>query len=157
MQWLKRKSLRSSSGQAMIEFALALPLLLAVVFAAIDFGRAYSVYVTLNNAVREGARYGSANPTDGTGMTSTVKNAAGPYNDSNLTVTTTSESQSNVPYQSSPTSGIPTCESGEYVTVAVQYNLSLITPLSAFVKLVTATTNITTSWTLAPTAEMCAA
>src|SRR6266571_8289178 len=81
---------RGQRGQAMVEFALGLPLLLMVVFAIVDFGRAYSVYVTITNAAREGARYGVTDPTDTSGITSAVTNAAGPYNDSNLTVSTPS-------------------------------------------------------------------
>jgi Flp pilus assembly protein TadG len=44
-------------GQALVEFALAAPIFLFLMFAIIDFGR-YVYYVQiLNNAAREGARY----------------------------------------------------------------------------------------------------
>ena len=40
----------------MIEFALLIPLLVLIVFGAIDLARAYHAQVTLTNASREGAR-----------------------------------------------------------------------------------------------------
>ena len=47
-----------STGQALVEFALVAPLFFFLLFAIIDFGR-YVYYVqVLNNAAREGARYG---------------------------------------------------------------------------------------------------
>jgi Flp pilus assembly protein TadG len=45
-------------GQATVEFALSLGLLLLVMVAALDFGRAFFGYVALVNAAREGARRG---------------------------------------------------------------------------------------------------
>ena len=41
----------------MVEFALVLPLLLALLCGIIDFGWLYYNQITLNNAAREGARY----------------------------------------------------------------------------------------------------
>jgi Flp pilus assembly protein TadG len=46
-------------GSAAIEFALVAPLLFMVVFAVIDFSRAYYTLNDLTAAVREGARYAS--------------------------------------------------------------------------------------------------
>jgi Flp pilus assembly protein TadG len=45
-------------GQAIIELALTLPLLLAVVFGIIDFGFMFQRYESVTNAAREGARLG---------------------------------------------------------------------------------------------------
>ena len=44
-------------GQAMVEFALVAPIFFLMVFAIIEGGRFMLYYQTLNNAVREGARY----------------------------------------------------------------------------------------------------
>ena len=41
----------------MVEFALVLPLLLALLCGIVDFGWLYYNQITLNNAAREGARY----------------------------------------------------------------------------------------------------
>jgi Flp pilus assembly pilin Flp len=47
-------------GSAAIEFALVAPLLFIIVFAIIDFSRAYYTLNDLTAAVREGARYASS-------------------------------------------------------------------------------------------------
>ena len=43
-------------GNAVVEFALILPILLAVVFGITEFGRAWLTVNVMNTAVREGAR-----------------------------------------------------------------------------------------------------
>ena len=59
--WLRRqhpRSRRRGRGQALAEFALVAPLFFVLLFSIIDFGR-YVYYVQIiNNAAREGARYG---------------------------------------------------------------------------------------------------
>ena len=47
-------------GQTLIEFALILPVLLLVIFSAIDFGRAVATYNALANATRQSAHYAQA-------------------------------------------------------------------------------------------------
>ncbi len=54
-----RQKRRGRSGQAVVEFALVLPLFLLLLFAAVEFGRAYFHLHLLTNASREGARVGS--------------------------------------------------------------------------------------------------
>lgn len=54
---MKKRFLKSERGQAMVEFALVLPVLLALLCGIIDFGWIYYNQITLNNAAREGARY----------------------------------------------------------------------------------------------------
>jgi Flp pilus assembly protein TadG len=44
----------------MVEFAVSLPLLLVLVVGIYDFGGAFNLKQELNNAVREGARYGAS-------------------------------------------------------------------------------------------------
>ena len=51
------KSKRYYKGQSLVEFALILPLLLVLVFGAIDFGRLFYTKTVLTNAAREGAYY----------------------------------------------------------------------------------------------------
>ena len=48
----------SQSGQAVIELALTLPLLLVIVMGIFDFGLMFQRYEVLTNAAREGARVG---------------------------------------------------------------------------------------------------
>jgi Flp pilus assembly protein TadG len=47
---------RDESGAELIEFALAFPLLLLVVFGIIDFGLLFQKYEAVTDAAREGAR-----------------------------------------------------------------------------------------------------
>lgn len=46
-------------GQGLVEFALALPLLLLVILGIVDFGRLFLMYSAVSNAAREGVRYGA--------------------------------------------------------------------------------------------------
>ena len=48
---------KKEEGQAMVEFALVLPLLLVLLFGIIDFGWLFYNKIDVNNASREGARY----------------------------------------------------------------------------------------------------
>jgi Flp pilus assembly protein TadG len=54
---------RAFRGQAMVEFALLLPVLLLLLVVAIDFGRLFATFVAVNNAAREGAAYAGLHPT----------------------------------------------------------------------------------------------
>jgi Flp pilus assembly protein TadG len=50
-RWSKR-----NEGQALVEFALIVPIFLLLVFGVVEFGRAWNVYQTVTDAVREGCR-----------------------------------------------------------------------------------------------------
>jgi Flp pilus assembly protein TadG len=50
---------RKSNGQAMVEMAMALPVLALLLLAAADFGRLYYANIEVANAARAGAQYGS--------------------------------------------------------------------------------------------------
>jgi len=62
--WTRRSPLRETDAAALIEFAVALPLLVVLVVGIFDFGGAFNLKQKLNNAVREGARFASAQPTN---------------------------------------------------------------------------------------------
>jgi len=62
-----RSRLASERGQALLETALTLPLVLLVAVSIFEFGRAYQTSQVLTNAAREGARIAvlpNANPAD---------------------------------------------------------------------------------------------
>jgi Flp pilus assembly protein TadG len=50
---------RGERGAALVEFALALPLLLVIIAGIVDFGFLFQRYEVVTNAAREGARLGS--------------------------------------------------------------------------------------------------
>jgi TadE-like protein len=56
--------LRGSEAAALIEFAVALPLLVVLVVGIFDFGAAFNLKQELSNAVREGAVFGASQPTN---------------------------------------------------------------------------------------------
>ena len=88
----RRGHIQSESGQSAVEFALVVPLLLVVLLAIVEFGIAFSNYVTLTDAARVGARkaitirLGDATPDD---AKQAVVDAAGGLNHSDLQVTVT--------------------------------------------------------------------
>lgn len=53
---------RGRRGQALVELAIVLPVLLVIVGAAIDLGRLFQANVSIENAAREGAFFGSLSP-----------------------------------------------------------------------------------------------
>ena len=57
----KPKKDKKEDGQAMVEFALILPIFLLILCGIIDFGWLFYNQLSLNNACREGARYAVVN------------------------------------------------------------------------------------------------
>ena len=62
MHLLFRRHRKLSRGQAMVEFALILPILALLLLLAIDFGRVFFGWVALNNATRIAANEAALNP-----------------------------------------------------------------------------------------------
>ncbi|HUK95840.1 MAG TPA: TadE/TadG family type IV pilus assembly protein [Gaiellaceae bacterium] len=91
---IRRKiQFRPEKGQSLTEFALALPILVLLLFAVIQFGIVFNNYVTLTDATRAGARKGavSRQATDPTGTTvSAVRSSAADLNQANLSVAVSS-------------------------------------------------------------------
>lgn len=51
-----RDARRRDGGQSLVEFAIIVPILLALVVGIFEFGRAWNVYQVITNAAREGVR-----------------------------------------------------------------------------------------------------
>jgi Flp pilus assembly protein TadG len=49
-------SLRKEKGAAAVEFALILPILLALILGIFEFGRLFNIQIQISNAAREAAR-----------------------------------------------------------------------------------------------------
>ncbi len=52
----RRRRLASSTGQSIVEVAIAMPILLGLVIGIFEFGRAWNVRQVTTNAAREGSR-----------------------------------------------------------------------------------------------------
>ncbi len=105
---------RNENGQAAIEFALALPFLLAFVFFIVDCGFLAYSYVSVTNAVREGARCAAVG-----GSASAVSTR----------VTDTSGGLVNVIAVPAPTYAPAPAQIGGSVTVSATYTYNWITPV----------------------------
>jgi Flp pilus assembly protein TadG len=103
------------SGQSLVEFAIALPLLSVLLFGIIQYGFIFATYITLRNASSIGARQAIIN--SGTGATGTsnivaaAANAVGPLLD---------------PNQAQVTVVATNLTSGSGTSVQVSYPLKLI-------------------------------
>jgi len=59
-------------GQSMVELALTITFLMALLAGTIDLGRAFFTWLALRDAAQEGASYGAIEPTDIGGMQNRV-------------------------------------------------------------------------------------
>lgn len=115
---------RRETGQAMVEFAIVLPVLLLVVLGIIQFGILFNHYMTLTDAVRAGARQAAVSrtlPNPAASAETRVRSAAsGSLSDANnpaaLVVTVS-------PYD--PVSGQARFAQGGDVTVTAKYQYSI--------------------------------
>ncbi|HKO11903.1 MAG TPA: TadE/TadG family type IV pilus assembly protein [Acidobacteriaceae bacterium] len=81
---------RDENGQALIETALTVTLLVLLIAAAIDFGSAFYKNIEVKGAARAGASYGATDPGDTTGMQNAAKAAAGDIMSDSMFSTTAS-------------------------------------------------------------------
>jgi len=107
-------NMRKKKGQALVEIAIALPLLVFFLCGVIDFGRILYASETLNLVNQEAVRYAGLGRTD-TEVTQYVKDKC-PLVDKNTIGVAFSS-----PYASR--------KSGEYVTVTLTYEVKYITPI----------------------------
>jgi len=59
---VRRRLSLDPRGQGLVEFAIAFPVVMLMIAFGVDFGRVFLGWVTLNNAVREGANFAAMNP-----------------------------------------------------------------------------------------------
>jgi hypothetical protein len=57
-----RRAQRRSAGQGLVEFALVAPVLFLLLLIAVDFGRLFVGWITLNNMARVGANFAAEHP-----------------------------------------------------------------------------------------------
>ncbi len=100
-------------GQNLVEFAMVVPIFLILVFSIVDFGMGFHAWITVTNAAREGARIGAVGA-DAATIEARVVDTASSLAADDIDVTV-------VNAQGAP---------GEAVSVNVEYDYELITPLA---------------------------
>lgn len=125
--YVGRRSKRSArAGQALVEFALVLPVMILILLVAIDFGRLFFSYVQITNAAREGAAYGISSPNDSSGIDARARQETNVQSQSQgsagaITVTTTCSPEACATAQTSATRNV--------VTVTVSQPFTFLTPV----------------------------
>jgi Flp pilus assembly protein TadG len=110
---IRRNRTEDEKGQNLVEFAMVVPIFLILVFAIVDFGMGFHAWITVTNAAREGARVGAVGADQPT-IEARVRDTASSLAEDDMTITVTNA-------QGDP---------GEAVSVDVEYDYQLITPLS---------------------------
>jgi Flp pilus assembly protein TadG len=133
-------------GQAILEMAFALPILLILVLGIFDFGMALRSYVTITNATREGARLSIVACESSTDVT-TVKARVVAYSSGLLSATNVSVDADDA------TTGNQDCSStlpsgGHGVTVSATYTYNMITPLGNLVTALAGPITLSSSTTM---------
>ena len=126
----KRRS--DATGQAMVEYALVLPLIALLVFGLIDFGRLFFTELTLQNALRIAGRYAvtgnhlpnPANPSQPISRVASIKQVA-QQNAMGLDVSGLVISSQPSGGALSPGAGGP----GDTIQLSLTYSLALLTPI----------------------------
>lgn len=108
------KILRDDKGQSLVEFAIILPILMLLVMGIIEFGMMLNSYLAIQNASREGARYGIIGTSNGD-IQNLVASTSPSLNSSYLTVDITPNDGSR--------------KSGDTLTVKVSYEYHLTVPI----------------------------
>jgi len=106
--------IRSEKGQATVELAFSLVILMLILFGIIDFGRIFHAYLTLDYASREAARVASVGGTDAE-VIERAKASAPSLNATRVNVTVAPASQNR--------------SRGTYVTINMSYPVSISIPL----------------------------
>lgn len=105
--------LNNEKGQALVEFAIILPVLLLVLLGIMEFGMMINSYLTIQNASREGARLGIVG-----GTTDEIK--------SRVAAVSPNLNAADLNVSVSPDDG--NRNSGDTLTVTVDYNYHTIVP-----------------------------
>ncbi len=137
LKLIRRRREKGEKGQALVEFALLVPIFLILLFAIVDFGMGFYSWITVTNSAREGARLGAVAATEQQ-IIDRVRDTASLINeDTNMSVDVQGA-------QGQP---------GQSVVVMVDYDYDLITPLASLVAFLSGDI-IGPTLTLSSTAEM---
>ncbi len=117
----QKKQHNRSRGQALLEFALTVTVLLLLVGGIVDVARMYFAYQTVSEAAHEGAIYGSLHAGDSAGINARIDKSSQVMEDAatsgNVTV--------NISYNTAP------CANGtNTIEVKVTFDMALHMPLT---------------------------
>ena len=115
-----------SRGQALVEFAIVLPVFFLVVAGMFDFGLGIYSDLTLVNAAREGARLGVIDPGNTSAIETRVRAMAGNLDPAKLSVTVACERPSGASFTSCTS---PMWLPGDATKVTVDYRYSMFFPI----------------------------
>jgi Flp pilus assembly protein TadG len=120
-----------SGGQSLVEFALALPIIVLLLMALFDLGRAVFAYNTVANAARDGARVAIVDQSSTSGISQAAQAAADQA--TGLGLNPTNPLEILVQYRMPDLSGPCPASWGEWVgcvaEVRVQYRFNAATPI----------------------------
>ena len=108
------RNLKNQKGQALVEFAIILPILLILVMGILQFGMMLNSYLTIENASREGARTGIIGSSDAE-IQNLIISTSPSLDPKNLIVSITPTETNR--------------KSGDTLIVKVTYNYNLIVPI----------------------------
>jgi Flp pilus assembly protein TadG len=114
------------SGQALVEFALVLPVFLLLLVGIVDFGRGYSAWNTIQNGAREGARLAAVNP-DEDAIRTRVLQTSSSLDGSKLMVTIMCSPSGGTSFTTCPEASA--WAEGDIVRVQVDYRYTYLTPV----------------------------
>ena len=114
-------------GATLVEFALVAPVLILALIVTFDFARALNAYVTVANASREGARFGTLNPSaDPAAIRDDVARRVAPLgtDPSVLTVTATYDTSDGAGFRPWTAGGIPRDVAAAAIEIRVDVSYS---------------------------------
>ena len=114
-------SLKSRAGQAVVEFALVMPVFIVLVFGALEFGDAFYDVHLLTNAARSGARLGCLPGQVETNVSASVTSFMTTVGLTGYTTTTAVTDTTGA----ARTGGLVNAVEGDTVTVTVAYPFSV--------------------------------
>ncbi|PKM90768.1 MAG: pilus assembly protein TadE [Firmicutes bacterium HGW-Firmicutes-12] len=113
-----KKVIREKKGQALIEFAFVIPILLLLLFGIVEFSRIFGAELVVTYSAREGARTGAVGGTDEV-IRSQVQNAAVNLDPAGLVIVIN-------PIETERTRG-------QQLSVEVSYPVTIVVPLISII------------------------
>jgi hypothetical protein len=120
---------RGERGQAVVEFALILPIFLIVLFLLVEFGVGFSRWIVITNSAREAARYAAVQNDTAAVVTGAATQRA---IDTSNGLLDSPDASVDVYFVDGPDDGTSVGDRGDSVVVTADLDYALITPLRAF-------------------------